>query len=245
MSSVTQENVFEQFHTFSQLFSLKHISHLVPYNSNNSINLRTIFTIIICLNVHFITIATPIDTPYYIKKNVIGGTADIIQWTDASFRIDILPGSFTKGHNVDILVSTSHSHQFVIPKGYKLLSRTFKILASEKLQQPVTITLKHNAVITTEEEAKSLVILHRNDEGETEILHGHTQPYCTFITFQLTELSDAAVAGPDDINTKYFLSFYRQKNSDDHNSNPYCKILALVSRSESTHEVLYTIDISL
>ena len=74
--------------------------------------------------------------------------------------MDILPGSFTKGHNVDILVSTSHSNQFVIPKGYKLLSQTFKILASKKLQQPLTFTLKHNAIITTEEEAKSLVILH-------------------------------------------------------------------------------------
>ena len=155
--------------------------------------------------------------------------------------MDILPGSFTKGHNVDILVSTSHSHKFVIPKGYKLLSQTFKILASEKLQQPLTITLKHNAVISTEEEAKSLVILHRNDKGETEILHGHTQPYCIFITFQLTELSDAAVGGPNNINTKYLLSFYRQNISDNYNSNPQLQILSLISRSEQNHKVSYTI----
>ena len=66
-------------------------------------------------------ILIPIDI-LYIKKNVIGGTADIIQWADDSFRMDIPPGSFTKGHNIDILVSIRHSHQFVIPKGYKLLS---------------------------------------------------------------------------------------------------------------------------
>ena len=243
MSSVTQENVFEQFHTFSQLFSLKHISHLVPYNSNNSINLRTIFTIIICLNVHFITIETPIDTPYYIKKNVIGRTADIIQWTDDSFRMDILPGSFTKGYNVDILVSMHSSHQFVIPKGYKLLSQTYQILVSEKLQQPLTITIKHNAVISAEEEAKSLVILHRNDEGETEILQGYTEPNSSFITFQLTELSPVAAAGPNNTYTKYFLSFYRQKTRDDR--NPSVKILVLISQSEPRHEVFYAIDISL
>ena len=44
----------------------------------------------------------------------------------------------------------------------------------------------------------------------------------------MTELSPVAVAGPNDVNTKYFLSFYQQKSSDDHDSNPYLKILALV-----------------
>ena len=151
--------------------------------------------------------------------------------------MDIPPESFTKGHNVGILVSMSRSHQFVIPKGYKLFSETYVIRVNQKLQEPLTLTLKHNAVISTEEEAKSLVILHQNYEGKTKILHGRTEPNCTFITFQLSELSDVAVAGPDDINnTKYLLSFYRQK-SDDHYSNPHLKILALISRSEPTHEV--------
>ena len=159
--------------------------------------------------------------------------------------MDIPPESFTKGHNIDILVSTCLSHQFVIPKGYKLFSPTYEIRVTEKLQQPLTITLKHNAAISTEEEAKSLVILHQNDEGKTEILQGYTELICNFITFQLTELSGVAVAGPNDINTKYFLSFYRQKISDDHDSNPYLKILALVSQSKPIHEVFYTINISL
>ena len=53
----------------------------------------------------------------------------------------------------------------------------------------------------------------------------------------MTELSPVAVAGPNDVNTKYFLSFYQQKISDDHDSNPYLKILALVSHSEPIHEV--------
>ena len=182
----------------------------------------------------FFTIPDPIAIPY-IKKNVIGGTADIIWWADASFRMDIPPGSFTKGHKVDILVSIHSSHQFEIPKGYKLLSQTFKILASEKLQQPVTLTLKHNAIITTEEEAKSLIILHRNDEGETEILQGHTEPYSSFITFQLTELSDFTTAGLCNTYTKFKLSFYRQKNHYD--NNPSLKIRALISQSELRHKV--------
>ena len=168
-----------------------------------------------------------------------------MQWPDDSYRMDILPGSFIKGHNIDIVVSIRRSHQFMIPKGYKLLSQTYEIRVSEKPQQPLTITLKHNAVISTEEEAKSLVILHQTDEGETERLHGCTEPNSSFITFQMTGLSPVAVAGPKDINTKYFLSFYRQKISDDHKNSPRLQILALVSRSEPTHEVFYTINIPL
>ena len=151
--------------------------------------------------------------------------------------MDIQPESFTKGHIVDILVSIRHSHQFVIPKGYKHFSQTYEIRVSEKSQQPLTLTLKHNAVISTEEEAKSLVILHQSDEGEMEILHGYTEPNYSFITFKLNEFSSVAVAGPDDINTKYLLSFYRQKVSDDHDSNPYLKIVALVSQLKPRHEV--------
>ena len=155
--------------------------------------------------------------------------------------MDILPGSFTKGHNIDILVSTRHSHQYMIPKGYKLLSQTYEIRVSEKLQQPLTLKLKHNAVISTEEEAKSLVILHRNDEGKTETLQGYTEPNSNFITFHLTELSDTTVAAPNDINTKYFLSFYRRKISSYLDTNPQLQILALISRSEQSYKVSYTI----
>ena len=133
---------------------------------------------------YFLTITVPIDIPY-IKKNVIGGTADIIWWADDSFRMDITPGSFSKGHKIDILVSTCHSHQYMIPKGYKYFSRTYEIRVSEKLQKPMTIRLKHNVAISTEVEAKSLIILHQTDEGETEIIQGYTEPNSRFITFQL------------------------------------------------------------
>ena len=63
---------------------------------------------------YFLTITVRIDIPY-IKKNVIGGTVDIIWWADDSFRMDITPGSFKKGNKIDILVSTRHSHQYMIP----------------------------------------------------------------------------------------------------------------------------------
>ena len=159
--------------------------------------------------------------------------------------MDIQPGSFTKGHNIDILVSVRHSHQYMIPKRYKRFSPTYEIRVSEKLQQPLTITLKHNAAISTEEEAESLVILHQSDEGETEIVKGYTEPSSSFITFQLTKLSNVTVIGYNHINSKYLLSFYRQKAHDD--SNPSLKILALVSKPEQKHlhEVFNTISISL
>ena len=154
-------------------------------------------------------IGTP-DIPCF-NKSVIGGKADTFSGADNSFIIDISSYSFPEGHQVDISVSLNHSRQFNIPKGYKILSQTFKISASEKLQHPVNLTLEHNAVITTEEEAESLVILHRNDKGKTEILNGSTEPNCSFITFQMTEFCYVAAAAPNEINTKYFLSFYRKK----------------------------------
>ena len=159
--------------------------------------------------------------------------------------MDIQPGSFTKGHNIDILVSVCRSHQYMIPKRYKSFSPTYEIRVSEKLQQPLTITLKHNAVISTEEEAKSLVILHQTDEGETEIVKGYTEPSSSFITFQLTKLSNVSVIGDNNTNAHYLLSFYVQKARDD--SNPSLMILALVSKPEQKrlHEVFNTIDISL
>ena len=178
------------------------------------------------------------DIPRF-NKTVIGGTASTILWADNSFIIDILTDSFPKGHQVNISVSLNHSRQFKIPKGYKILSQTFKISASEKLNNSVNLTLEHNAVISTEEEAKSLVILHRNDKGKTEILNGSTEPNCSFITIQMTEFSHVAVAAPNEINTKYLLSFYwLQLKIHDDNSNPYLNILTLISQSNTTHEVL-------
>ena len=178
------------------------------------------------------------DTPCF-NKSVIGGTADIFSGADNSFIIDISNDSFPKGHQVDISVSLNHSRQFEIPKGYKILSQTFKISASEKLQKPVNLTLEHNAVISTEEEAKSLVILHRSDKGKTEILNGSTEPNCSFITIQMTEFCQVAVAAPNGIYTKYLLSFYRlQLKIHDDNSNPYLNILTLISQSNTKHEVL-------
>ena len=135
------------------------------------------------------------DTPRF-NKSVIGGRADTILWADNSFMMDISTKSFRKGCQVNISLSLNHSRQFKIPNGYKIISQTFKISASEKLQNPVNLTLEHNAVITTEEEAKSLVILHQNDEGTIEKLNGSTKPNCSFITFQMTEFCHVTVAAP-------------------------------------------------
>ena len=189
--------------------------------------------------------AIHVDTSCF-NKSVIGGTADTILWEDNSFIIEILTDSFPKGHQVNISVCLNHSRQFEIPKGYKFLSQTFKISSSEKLHGPVNLTLEHNAVINTEEEAKSLVILHQNDKGKTEVLNGSTEPNCSYITFQMTEFSNVAVltSVPNEINTKYSLSFYRKKIHD-YTSNPLLDILILISQSKTTHEVSFNIDMSI
>ena len=76
------------------------------------------------------------------------------------------------------------------------------------LQQPLTVTLKHNAIIRSEEEAKSLIILHQNNENKSEELEGYTEPNSSFITFQLKGLSPLEVIGSIKVPTKYWLSFY-------------------------------------
>ena len=182
------------------------------------------------------------DTPCF-NKTVIGGIASTFSGPDNTFIIDFSTDTFPNGSQVNISVCLGRSLHFEIPKGYKLLSRIYHISASEKLQHPVNLTLEHNAVITTEEEAKSLVILHQNDKGEIEILHGHAEPYSNFITFQLNEFCNITSAGPGGLKVIYFLFFYRQNKISNYDDNPYLKILALISRSQSTHEVFYTINI--
>ena len=172
--------------------------------------------------------------------------ADTIWWADSSFGINISTDTFPEGHQVNISVSLDTSIQFEVHTEYKILSQTFKIFISEKPQKPVTIILKHNAIISSEEEAKSLVILYESDEGKKQI-YGHTEPNSSFITFELTEFSTVAVTvgGPKNIITNYLLSFYRQKISDD--SNPHLEILALISIPDPrhVHKVFHTIDMSI
>ena len=187
------------------------------------------------------------DFNLFLNKSIFGGIADIIWWADYNFGINISTDTFPEECQVNISVSLGTSDQFEIHTEYKILSQTFKIFISEKPQKPVTIILKHNAIITTEEEAKSLVILYESDEGKKDILYNHTESKSSFITFELTEFSsvEVTVAGPNNITTNYLLSFYRQKISD--NSNPYLEILALISILEPRHihEVFHPMDISL
>ena len=89
----------------------------------------------------------PTDT-LHISKRIIGGTVDSLQWVDSSFTMNIFADCFPKGHHVDVFVSIHHYFQLETPKGYKLLSPKYQIKASERLQSPVSITVKHNAVVT-------------------------------------------------------------------------------------------------
>ena len=154
----------------------------------------------------------PIDT-LHISKRIIGGTVDSLQWADSSFTMNIFANCFPKGNYINVLVSIDSYFQLEIPKGYKLLSPKYQITASERLQSPVSITLKHNAAVTNREVAESLAILYLSDEGKKEILHGKTEPNSTYITFQLSNLCHIVVIGLDHINQTYWLGFYRQLKS--------------------------------
>ena len=171
-------------------------------------------------------IAHPIDT-LSIRKRVIGGTVDSIRWADSSFIMDIFSDCFPKEHHVDVSVSLDHYFQFEIPKGYKLLSPTYQINTSEKLQKAVTITLKHNAIVTNRELAEALAVLHVSDEGEMNILHGRVEPNSSFITFEMSDLCCIAVIGLDKLNQTFLVSFFREKN-DNGVSNPLLKILTVI-----------------
>ena len=154
----------------------------------------------------------PIDT-LHIHKRVTRGTLDSIQWTDSSFTMNFFADCFPKEHHVNILVSIDHYSQFEIPKGYKLFSQKYQIIASERFQSPVSITLKHNAVVTNREVAESLAILYLNDEGKMEMLHAKAEAKSTYITFQLSNLYHIVVIGLNHINQTHLIAFYRQLKS--------------------------------
>ena len=61
---------------------------------------------------YFLTITVPIDIPY-IKKNVIGVTADIIWWTDDSFRMDITPGSISEKLQKPVTIRLKHNAAYL------------------------------------------------------------------------------------------------------------------------------------
>ena len=117
------------------------------------------------------------------NKTIIGGNASTFSGANNTFIIDFSTDSFPNGSQVNISVCLDSSLHIEIPKGYKVLSQTYHISASEKLQNSVNLTIKHNAVITTEEEAKSLVILHQNDDGETKELYGYTELNSSLLHF--------------------------------------------------------------
>ena len=162
----------------------------------------------------------------HIHKKITGGYVDSIQWGESSFIMNIPADCFPKEEEVDVFLSIEYYHHLEIPKGYKLLSPTYNIVASKGLQKAVTITLKHNAVVTRQEEAESLAILHYSDEEEMKILQGKTEINSTFISFQMSELCRITVIGADSINQHYSIAFYRQQPSSE-SIDPLLKIRAI------------------
>ena len=88
--------------------------------------------------------------------------------------------------------------------------------------------------------AKSLAIIHLNDSGKVDILHGYREPNSTNILFNMNELCYVAIIGHDNINQTYFLSLFREKISGNY-SDPFLKIFLLVSPSFKNDKVCYHI----
>ena len=104
----------------------------------------------------------------------------------------------------------------------------YKINASERLLEAVTITLKHNAIVTNSEMAEALALLHISDEGEMKLLHGRVEPNnSTYITTVISDLSYIAVVGLDKLNQTFLVSFFRKKKDHGY-SNPLLKILIVI-----------------
>lgn len=164
-----------------------------------------------------------------IHEIIIGGYAHSLQWGDSSFLMNISADSFPKGQQVDVFLSVGYYHHLEVPKGYKLLSPTYNIIANKRLQKAVTITLKHNAVITRQEVAESLAVLHYSDEGEMKILRGKVEINSTFILFEMSELCHIAVIyiGSDYIDQTYCIAFFRDQPSSE-SINPVVKIRAII-----------------
>ena len=174
----------------------------------------------------------PTDSPTNnldIHERIIGGYTYSLQWGDSSFLMNISADCFPKGQQVDIFLSVEYYDHLEVPKEYKLLSPTYNIIANKRLQNAVNITLKHNAVVTRQEVAESLAILHYSEEGEMKILQGKAEINSTFITFYMSELCRIAVIyiGSDYINRTYCITFYRQQPSSG-SINPLLKIRAII-----------------
>ena len=122
------------------------------------------------------------------------------------------------GKQVHLSVSFNYHHDsgLNIPKGYKLVSPVYAITASETLQKDVTVTMKHNAVVSKQEMTGSFAILHYSNEGNIEVLQGRTEINSHLIKFGMSELSCyVAVIAMDNVPQSYYLRFYRQRPPDE------------------------------
>ena len=118
--------------------------------------------------------------------------------------------------------------EILIPKGYKLVSPMYKINASERLLEAVTITIKHNAVVTNSEMAEALALLHISDEGEIKLLYGRVEPNnSTYVSPVISDLCYIAVIGLNKLNQTFLVSFFRKKNDHGY-SNPLLTVAIVI-----------------
>ena len=179
-----------------------------------------IVVIAVCIptdNLHILT------NNLHIHKKIIGGYVDSLQWGESNFIMNVFTDCFPKEEEVDVFLSIEYYHHLEIPKGYKFLSPTYNIVANKRPQKAVNITLKHNAVVTKQEEANSLAILHYSDEGVMKILQGKAKINSIFFNFQLSELCRITFIGADNIDQRYCIAFYRQQPCNK-SINPLLKI---------------------
>ena len=81
-----------------------------------------------------------------------------LEWKNHGLKIHVPPGTLPDSEDTcDIVVATSFSGSFILPKDHTLISAIYYIQPTMKLTKPVTLEIEHCCSIETENDTKSIV----------------------------------------------------------------------------------------
>ena len=81
-----------------------------------------------------------------------------LEWKNHGLKVHVPPGTLPDSEDTcDIVVATSFSGSFILPKDHTLVSAIYYIQPSMKLTKPVTLEIEHCCSIETENDTKSIV----------------------------------------------------------------------------------------
>ena len=81
-----------------------------------------------------------------------------LEWKNHGLKVHVPPGTLPDSEDTcDIVVATSFSGSFILPKDHTLISAIYYIQPSMKLTKPVTLEIEHCCSIETENDTKSIV----------------------------------------------------------------------------------------